>query len=319
VAGDAGGQVLNETGIARVKGLSKANQNCVAHVRAWLAELLDGGHLPPVDRAAAGAVLGRLGDRRQGVGLTDAGLPDIDWIEIPKGEFWMGHKEDWGGGQRWKCKLLTQPYRIARYLVTVAQFQAFVDAGGYGQEQCWQEAQAAGYWKDGKVRSRDWNLGAEKEWRDAPGNSGEAFRSPNSPVVDINWFEAVAFCHWLNEHVVAADVSPRQSQGSAPTHVGGYVIRLPSEAQWNAPPGTPMAAPIRGATRLMTCRSAVTSRIPASATPAPSACSQAAGRSVARTTSPATSGSGAAPNTAETTKTTSAKLTIRWLEQAPVG
>jgi hypothetical protein len=88
------GQVLNETGIARAATLSRANEHCVAQVRDWLAALLDGGHLPPVDRAAAGAVLGQLGDRRKGVGLTDDGLPDIDWIEIPAESFTMGSNKD---------------------------------------------------------------------------------------------------------------------------------------------------------------------------------------------------------------------------------
>ena len=38
------------------------------HVRTWLAALVEGEHLPPVDRAAAGQALGRLGDERTGRG-----------------------------------------------------------------------------------------------------------------------------------------------------------------------------------------------------------------------------------------------------------
>ena len=166
-----------------------------------------------MDRAAAGVVLGRLGDRREGVGLTDAGLPDTDWIHIPKGEFWMGDREDYGGGQRWECPLLTQPDRLSRYPVTVVQYQAFVDKGGYAQAQCWAEAGKAGYWRDGKVRSRDWNRGGEVEWRDSPGDSGARFRLPNAPVVDVNWFEVVAFCRWLSKQL-------------------GFAVGLPSEAEW---------------------------------------------------------------------------------------
>ncbi|MCP5517116.1 MAG: SUMF1/EgtB/PvdO family nonheme iron enzyme [Verrucomicrobiales bacterium] len=212
------GQVLNETGIARTGELSRVNEVCLGHVRAWLTELVDGGHLPPVDRAAAGAVLGRLGDFRKGVGLTDDGLPDIDWIEIPEGSFTMGSTKDvvpgWKETPQFECRLLTRSYRIARYPVTVAQYQAFVDAGGYAQEKWWSVARAAGYWEDGRVKGRGWTGSEWKhEIRRGPGNSGEVFRSRNAPVVDVNWFEAVAFCAWLSERL-------------------GSSVALPSEAEW---------------------------------------------------------------------------------------
>jgi len=184
-----------------------------AHIGKQMAALVGGGRLPLVDRLSAGIVLGKLGDPRPGVGLTKQGVPDIDWIEIPAGTFWMGDKEDWCGKQRFQCKLLAQPYRIARYPVTVTQFQAFVDAGGYRQAEWWTAAQAAGYWKEGRIRSRDWSEGGAEQWCEAPGVSGEAFRCPNSPVVDVNWFEALAFCRWLSEQL-------------------GCAVYLPSEAQW---------------------------------------------------------------------------------------
>ena len=56
---------------------------------AWLPRLTDIEREPaPEARAAIGRALGRLGlDDRKGVGLTPEGLPDIDWVEIPGGEF----------------------------------------------------------------------------------------------------------------------------------------------------------------------------------------------------------------------------------------
>ena len=56
---------------------------------AWLPRLTDIEREPtPEARAAVGRALARLGlDDRKGVGLTPEGLPDIDWIEIPGGEF----------------------------------------------------------------------------------------------------------------------------------------------------------------------------------------------------------------------------------------
>jgi formylglycine-generating enzyme required for sulfatase activity len=48
--------------------------------------------------------LAALGDPRPGVGLDANGLPDIDWIEVPEGDFLFGEKKErefsWGDGFR---------------------------------------------------------------------------------------------------------------------------------------------------------------------------------------------------------------------------
>jgi hypothetical protein len=74
---------------------------------AWLPRLTNLGQEPaPEARAAVGRALAQLGlDDRKGVGLTPEGLPDIDWVEIPGGEF------TYQGGERRTC----EPFRIGRY------------------------------------------------------------------------------------------------------------------------------------------------------------------------------------------------------------
>ena len=68
----------------------------------------------------------------------------IEWCEVPAGTFKMG---DEGGDY-------TIPYdfRVSRYPVTNAQFQAFVDAGGYAEPAFWQPAIAHDRWQDGRVK-----------------------------------------------------------------------------------------------------------------------------------------------------------------------
>lgn len=89
------------------------------------------------------------------------------------------------------------PDRIARYPVTVAQYQAFVDAGGYRERRWWPDEKA-------------WDF-AQKTM--GPEDYRELFQTPNHPRVGVSWWEADAFCRWL----------------SATT---GRQFALPAEEQW---------------------------------------------------------------------------------------
>jgi energy-coupling factor transporter ATP-binding protein EcfA2 len=98
-------------------------QEQLAQVRDWLAALIAQGALPPLDRAAAGEVLDRLGWRPA----------DLDrWIRCP------GSADDGGD-------LLAMTYPV-----TNAQFELFMAAGGYENQAYWGagrvEEKAPRYW-----------------------------------------------------------------------------------------------------------------------------------------------------------------------------
>ncbi len=149
-----------------------------------LVDLLKMAALSPLERAEAGRVLGLLGDPRAGVCTLE---PDL--IAIPAGIFLMGEKPD---------KITLEAFAIARYPVTNAQFQMFVEDGGYTEKWrgCWTEAGWA--WKGN---------------RESPDDYGTQFNGTNQPVVGVGWYEAVAYGRWL----AAKTDKPYQ---------------LPTETQW---------------------------------------------------------------------------------------
>ncbi|MBK9093011.1 MAG: SUMF1/EgtB/PvdO family nonheme iron enzyme [Anaerolineae bacterium] len=105
-------------------------------------------------------------------------------------------------------------YWIGRYPVTNAQFGEFAAAGGYREARYWGEAKAAGYWNsDGFKGRRDY------ERRQTPSNFGEPRNLPNHPVVEVSWYEGLAYTRWLQEWLT----------GQIPA---GWRVRLPNEPEW---------------------------------------------------------------------------------------
>jgi len=172
-------------------------------------------------RAAVGRMLAALGDSRPGVGLRD-GLPDIRWVRIPgtravrdSGQFPAFTGLRLGNGAKpdaearddgnWPADaapLKIADFELAAYPVTVAQFALFVKQDGYRQERYWS---ADGWqWREGKNRSKPW-------WWNDP-----VWIAPNQPVIGVSWYEAEAYCCWLDEQL----------------HDSPSPFRLPTEAEW---------------------------------------------------------------------------------------
>ena len=183
-------------------------------VAALLARMTDERH-PPVARVQAGDALARSGDPRPGVGVDpETGLPDVLWCYVPPGPFLMGE-----GGQQHRNERITAGYLISRYPVTNAQFGVFVNAGGYRERRYW--TKAGWEWK-------------EQEGRIGPDDVGDPFNLPNHPVVGVTWYEALAFCRWLQEQVANRTWQVWLNGQVKACHVEpqNVTIRLPSEAEW---------------------------------------------------------------------------------------
>src|SRR5262249_22481737 len=143
-------------------------------------------------RAAIGRAVGILTltnsdplDNRHGVGLTSEGLPDIDWVDIPRGAITLEYVT---------VEFKVKPFRIARYPVTNRQFQAFVDApDGYGDQKWWNRIE-----RTVTPSSTTWSEG-------------------NHPREMVSWYEAVAFCRWLTEKSRACGLLGKSQEIRLPT------------------------------------------------------------------------------------------------------
>lgn len=149
-------------------------------------------------RASVGVRLAILGDGRKGVGLRADGLPDIDWVVTEGSAVTIEIRSDPNNANSEIRERLTRTvkksFRMARYPVTIAQFRAFL-------EDC--------------HRQDGWHLppGLMTELpADYPPPKHRA-RHGNHPADTVNWYDSMAFCHWLSARL-------------------GFEVRLPTEAEW---------------------------------------------------------------------------------------
>jgi formylglycine-generating enzyme required for sulfatase activity len=172
-----------------LKGGLKAPLECFLYPEPLrLREELNKGDTRHDRREDIGRRLNQMPDPRRGVGLDNKGLPDIVWESIEAGEVTLETDPP--------RSFPVRPFRIARYPVTWAQYRAFLKADdGYHDVGC--------RWWDGL------------EIDDKPGASEWAF--DNHPVINVSWFDAVAFCRWLSHRLGLA---------------GESAVRLPTEQEW---------------------------------------------------------------------------------------
>jgi len=202
------GTMLLEIGLGAIN-MEERTCTIAARVAGWLVASLslhpDEGGASAIHRAQAGDVLAKLGDPRfdpQRFYLPADEM--LGFVRIPADpEFCIGTRE----ADKQRIKNITgyvgdneinddptptAEFYIAKYLVTVAQFRAFIETTGFQP------------------------------------NNIDALRDPdNRPVHSISWHEALKYCDWLNEQL-----SNGAGPIADLVRVGGYRITLPSELEW---------------------------------------------------------------------------------------
>ncbi len=167
--------------------------NCSPEQRDVAGRLLGGGAFPGIDT-------------RRGVGCRELGLPDIDWVFVSETDAVSGkrtfiYQED--------EERVEPSFWIARYPITHAQFQTFIEA-------------------DDGYRNRHWWQGLAVETQDRGGPQTQHFPYWNHPRERVSWYEAVAFCKWLAAKAEqVSELLPSELDKSR-----HWRITLPTEWQW---------------------------------------------------------------------------------------
>lgn len=124
-----------------------------------------------------------------------------DWISLPEGIHSVGHSGDGYhfDNERPAHRALVGPVRLARNLVTNAQWLAFMEDGGYETATLWLMDGFAAATREGWQAPGHWYK-VEGEWRIMT-LGGLKPVDPDAPVCHVSYYEADAFARWSGKHL----------------------------------------------------------------------------------------------------------------------
>ncbi|MFC1960545.1 SUMF1/EgtB/PvdO family nonheme iron enzyme [Chloroflexota bacterium] len=121
-------------------------------------------------------------------------IPLLDWCAVPAGRALLYPANHARPEDVWTE---VDAFEIAKYPVTITQYQLFLDAAdGYADKEWWAFSEEAQTWR-----------------ADNPEPRPSQFDGVERPREMVNWYDAVAYCRWISVQLKME-------------------IRLPTEAEW---------------------------------------------------------------------------------------
>lgn len=172
------------------------NRGKLQRVRDWQVALLSSTVLPAAERALAGRSLAALGDPRPEVMTLDG----MQFCPVAPGPFLMGSDDHFEDEKPQHRLELADPYLLARFPVTVAQWREFLALTG---------RPSAGH---GSANDRD-----------------------NDPVTEVSWHDALDFCAALTQrwqaHLPPGWVATLPSEAEWEKAARGG-LQVPRQGRW---------------------------------------------------------------------------------------
>lgn len=149
--------------------------------------------------------------------LTQATASTFNWQSYPGGLVEIGYAGDGFhfDNERPRHKQWLAPFRLAQRLVSNAEYQAFMDAGGYDNPLLWLDE--GWHWRQQQ------QISAPLYWLDdQPGHyftlHGKQAVDPHAPVCHISYYEADAYATWAGKRLATEAEWEHAFQDLTPSH-----------------------------------------------------------------------------------------------------
>lgn len=139
---------------------------------------------------------------------VDEDFEDHD-VDIPGGQYMLGAIQDTSfvfDNEKWAHPIDLEPYQISAMPVTVKEYMEFVEAEGYLDASLWSDIGWSWVSENEIKHPAYWKKDSGRVWIKKYFNQDKKL-SPYDPMIHVNWFEANAYCKWIDR-------------------------RLPTEAEW---------------------------------------------------------------------------------------
>jgi gamma-glutamyl hercynylcysteine S-oxide synthase len=133
--------------------------------------------------------------------MTDILPQPFEWVHIPAGRAILTNQLEGGMAtyipRNGELVFDLPAFDMGKYPITNAQYDLFVHhPHGYTNPKWWDFSDEARLWRT-----------------QHPSMMKTAYTQPDFPRVDVNWYDSLAFCHWLSD-------------------MTEQIITLPTETQW---------------------------------------------------------------------------------------